>query len=539
MPQICHDACVPLHGIYEATFTQTGRYDNPYVDLSATARLTEPGGRAERLLPLFWDGGDTWRLRFSPDREGVWEWTIDSPDPGLGDVTGRFEVSPSQNRGGLQPMDGHPYHFQRQNGDPVWFMGDTAWALYTDSRENGHDRDSVHRYIDTRAAQGFNVIHSMLISEAGWGNRGGDAFSDFATERIDPAYWQEVDERLAHLNARGITGGLVLSWGDKGRNPNNWRTFPSQEARLRYARYVAARYGAHDAYFVVAGEWDADTRRDTGLTDDAIRDQYREIGRTICEVDPQGRMVAIHPMVSPTSREFAKESWMSFGDYQQVYRKLHGEILTSRHFDKPVVNSEYAYYLRDRDADGVVDKENSHDLDATRHATWDIAMAGGYLITGFGTTYFGGHRNPGPFEVDAPQDDEWESQVQHAKVLFESLAWWRLEPRDDLIGTPVDRTGDRGVSLPGRKHPLVAPPEVAYWALAEEGCCYIAYVRGISGPVYLKVRGDVAYRVRQFDPRTGSYTALASPVVQGRIEYIPPDPQDWVIVLTSANVSGA
>ena len=47
----------------------------------------------------------------------------------------------------------------------------------------------------------------------------GQPFLDFQGESINPAYWQEVDVRLAYLNAQGITGGLVLAWGyDTGWN---------------------------------------------------------------------------------------------------------------------------------------------------------------------------------------------------------------------------------------------------------------------------------------------------------------------------------
>ena len=52
-----------------------------------------------------------------------------------------------------------------------------------------------------------------------------------------------------------------------------------------------------------------------------------------------------------------------------MYPNLHGEILRSRVSTKPVVNSEYAYYLRDQDEDGMCDKQNSASLDEIRHAT--------------------------------------------------------------------------------------------------------------------------------------------------------------------------
>jgi hypothetical protein len=62
-------------------------------------------------------------------------------------------------------------HFERQDGSPFWFRGDTAWGLVTDKAEEKHDRAAALRYIDTRAGQGINVLHTMLFSEAGWDNR--------------------------------------------------------------------------------------------------------------------------------------------------------------------------------------------------------------------------------------------------------------------------------------------------------------------------------------------------------------------------------
>ena len=381
--------------------SSSGAAGNPYKDLAPVARLESPDGTL-RQIPLFWDGADRWKLRFSPDEVGTWRWQVDCVDPALQGQCGTVSVTPSETSGGLTSMDGHPTHFSRRDGTPFWFFGDTAWALLTDDEDEQHNRGATFRYIDKRVAQGYNVFHAMAISEAGWGNSGGNAFHDLRSEKINPAYWQEADERVRYVNAAGATLGLVLAWADKSKNPNSWRAFPSQEARLRYARYMAARYSAYDVYFIVAGEWDADTHRGLDLDDEAIAEQYREMGRTIRQHDPHNRLVGIHPMFVRTSRQFAADDWCGFGDYQQMYPNLHGEILTSGATGKPVANAEYAYFLRDQDEDGVCDKENSNSIDIIRHATWDILMAEGYAITGFGSTYLGGHRHPGPFNPDDP-----------------------------------------------------------------------------------------------------------------------------------------
>jgi len=98
----------------------------------------------------------------------------------------------------------------------------------------------------------------------------------------------------------------------------------------RYARYIAARYGAFDVYFIVSGEWHAEIRTRPGATEDSVRSEFQDIGETLHEADPHNRMIAIHPMTENGSvREFNATAWMAFGDYQQNYRELHARILHS------------------------------------------------------------------------------------------------------------------------------------------------------------------------------------------------------------------
>jgi len=525
---------IPLFGIFEHSFRHSGNCERPYTQLVGRATFTGPDD-LPREIPLFWDGETTWRVRFSPYLLGAWSWSTRSIDPGLDGQSGTFEVVASQLKGSIRPMAGYPYHFERQNGERFWFLGDTQWSLYTDSAETGHNRAAVEHYIDVRAAQGFNVVHSMLLQEEGWINSGGPPFfgpplEALANEQINPAYWREVDERLATLNAAGIVGGLVLAWGRKKWNqevePWAWDRFVNLEAKQRYARYIAARYSAYDVYFIVAGEWNASAR---GSDNEAARQQYIEIGNALRAADPHKRLAGIHPGTHGNHfcREYnAAAAWCDFGDYQQNYVHLNAEVVASRVYDKPVVNSEYAYYLRDADEDGVVDKPNSQSLEITRHATWDLVMGGAYVVSGFGTTYMGGARCLGPFGVDAPQNDDWEAQIEHVPALFERLAWWTLDPRNDLLSAAQPQTAER--TLYGRP----APPERVYWCLAEQGAQYVVYARGITGEVCLDLDAPASnYVAWQYDPRTGAYQDLGEQRGITTFVYLPPDVQDWVVVL--------
>lgn len=516
--------------IQEVTLTAAGQPANPYTDLSAEATLIGPPGAKTVTIPLFWDGAANWKLRFAPDAIGTWKWMVHSADKGLDGQSGSFECVASNRPGSVRPMKDFPLHFERQDGSRFWFLGDTAWALYTDSAEEKHDRDAALRYMNARADQGINVLHSMLLSEAGWGNRGGPPWDDIAAQKINAGYWQEVDLRLAAANRRGIVCGLALAWGDKRKvEPYSWRRIPDMEARKRYARYIAARYSAYDVYFIVSGEWHGEVRTRPS-TDDQVRKEFVEIGDALAAADPHGRMVAIHPMTAQGSvREFNVARWMTFGDYQQNYRDLHERVLESRKANKPVVNSEYGYFLRDQSGDGVPDKDNSTSAAAMRYATWDIAMAGGYVVTGFGTTYFGGNRDPGPFDLATTKNDVWEAQLGHVRRVFLPLEWWKLEPHDELL------TCNKPRGKEGEEFGRMTPPATTYWCLAEPGRQYILYCRGLTNSVQLQIDPKAGpLTATRFNPRTGERAAIVAAASEGVFKFQPPSEEDWVVLLTSS-----
>jgi uncharacterized protein DUF4038/uncharacterized protein DUF5060 len=531
---------IEQYALAEFDVEATGTYGNPYTDLEATASITRPDGGVWRM-PLYWDGGDMWKLRLSPDSPGRWSYRIRSADPGLNGQSGAFDCVPSRRRGSIVPMAGSPRHFQYQNGERMWFMGDTAWAYVTNSERDNHFGEQARRYAAIRASQGFNVIHTMMLSEHGVGNDGGLPFTDLADGKINPAYWQEVDRRIAHANSNGLVVGLVIAWGDKQKKePFAWRMFPGPEARLRYARFMAARYSAYAVYFLVSGEWHAEIRT-RPASSKSVFEEFVAIGDELDAADPHGRMIGIHPMTAAgTVREYNSASWMSFGDYQQNYRDLHRRIAVSTYLDGPVVNSEYGYYLRDASGNGKPDKSNSLSVDDMRDSSWDITTAGGYLVTGFGTTYFGGHRDPGPFDVDAAKNDDWEEQIGYIKSFFEQIDYWRLMPADSLLECATPRSNDRRekVDRGDRTITVIRPPVTTYWAMTIPGETYVIYGRGLVTPIRLTLDSRAgAFRARHYNPRTGQFTSQGIVDPSGSEDfytYAPPTEADWLILLERA-----
>ena len=526
---------VGRYEIFEASFESASQPVNPYLQIGAEAVIERPDGGVWRI-PLFWAGGKTWKIRISPDVLGPWAFTVYSGDSGLRGAKVRFTCVESDSPGGIQVDKLHPQHFQRQNGEPFWFMGDTAWGYFTDSPEDNHHRQQALHYAKTRASQGFNVIHSMMLSEQGVGNQNGLPFDDLAAEKLNPKYWDEMDSRLAYANEQGLTVGMAIAWADKSNGePFSWNAFPSIEARRRYARYAAARYSAYDVFFLISGEWEFEYRARKSATPNQVFEEFMELGNVFDAAEPHGRMIGVHANSSNhgSARDFASAPWCSFADYQQNYTKLHERILLSRELGGPVVNSEYAYYLRDADGNGFTDKRNSYSADDIRHASWDIATAGGYLVTGFGSTYFAGYRDPGLFDVDAAKNDVWEEQIGYIERFFTELEWWNLVPADQALTSKAQRTGDRDEpAIPGKQDRKQRAPATTYWAMQNPGKTYVLYVRGTTEPVTLETGArKLVYSVRQYNPGAGTYTDLRQTKAIDEYVYTPPSNGDWVVLL--------
>jgi hypothetical protein len=503
---------IPRFGMFEKAFEHAGAYENPYKDVTATAALCRPDGK-QWTIPLFWDGGAVWRLRISPDLAGQWSYSIRSADAGLDGQRGSFRCVESKLRGGIEPMKGRPLHFQYQDGTPMWFFGEKAWRVLQTEPAKKLNHETAMHHVDVRAEQGFNYMHTELAGTGGiegGGNEGGELFLDAAGEIINPAFFQEVDGRLSHINERGLVFGLVLLYAMG--NPY-WKSLPDDDARLRFARYVVARYAAFHVVFLVTGEWQY-------MLGDV--ELFRAIGREIRETDPHGRMIGIHPgpsYVGVSSQEYAADDWMSFGEYAQAYFAPAGEeandahrnelrkfLKDARRHGKPVVAAEYAYYLRDANGDGRVDKEHSHTRESFRRASWVIPMGGAYFVTGFGSTYFGGRREPGPFLVDNPRHQDALADLDRLYKFFTALDWWLLEPRDELVR-----------------------PDGGYaYCLADVGRTYVVYVAGSRGAELKLPAGE--YSAQRYDPRTGERADL--PVAtSGAMRLAVPDMQDWVFLV--------
>ena len=226
---------------------------DPFTDVKLSARFT--AGPDAMTVPGFYDGGGTYRIRFSPPVPGHWTYQTHSNRPALDAKTGAIDAGPATgaNHGPVRVYK--TFHFQYADGTPYFQVGTTCYAW----THQGNDLEE--QTLRTLAASPFNKIRMCVFPKSYQYNtndpatypfvRGADGKFDFS--RFDPADWQHLERRVADLEKLGIEADVILfhpydRWGFSEMGPAD---------DDRYLRYAIARLSAYrNVWWSLANEYD-------------------------------------------------------------------------------------------------------------------------------------------------------------------------------------------------------------------------------------------------------------------------------------------
>lgn len=213
---------------FEARFTSLRDYANPLQEVQVEVEFVSPSGHKQKVL-AFCDGGRTWRVRFSPDQVGEWNYRTRSfpdSDAGLNDQTGRFLCVPYKGKNplyvhGALRVSGDQRYLMYADGTPFFWMADTAWNGVLKS-----DAKSWEIYLKDRAGKGFNVIQWVTGQWLAWrgDETGRTVFSGRERISIDPKFCRQMDERVDALNEHGFISAPVLLWAAVWNKKRHQRT---------------------------------------------------------------------------------------------------------------------------------------------------------------------------------------------------------------------------------------------------------------------------------------------------------------------------
>lgn len=289
--------------LFEQDFRSSRDYDNPPQEVRLAVDFVSPTGHTNRVHG-FWNGGNRWGVRFSPDQLGHWTFTTTCSDPlnsGLHGKSGKFlctvqSLRDDLHRHGRIRVPKGSATFEYSDGTPFCWAADAVWEGARQST-----RKEWADYVETRADQGFNVL--LWRAAPGMDDRGKAAFGGVEEIEMDTAVLRRLDDKLNRLNQSGIVGAIAPFW-EIGLADDE--LLPEDQV-IVLLRQMVGRWDAHNVAWIIAFEADTNGRR-------AAR--WRRIGRNVFDNVQHSPVILFCGASHWALAEFAGEPWVDAVAYQ-------------------------------------------------------------------------------------------------------------------------------------------------------------------------------------------------------------------------------
>ncbi|MDX2110040.1 MAG: DUF4038 domain-containing protein [Verrucomicrobiota bacterium] len=326
-------------------------------------------------------------------------------------------------------------YFIKKNGEPFFFLADTAWnaALHSDT-------DGWELYCSTRAAQGFTVIQFVASIWRGCKTpRHGRLFEEIDGAVVyDENAWRKMDEFIRIMVKHGLVPAPVMVWKN---NPDEAIFKFKEETCIAAGKRMVTEWSKYNPLWILGG--DGDYRNA-----DEVR-YWKTVGRGIFS-DTDNTLVTMHPGGSTwICDNFKDEPWYTFAAIQSGHGSndydlnflLNGPYTTRwRDLQMPLINMECNYEFA---------KSYHEDLFYTayhvrRGSWWSLLGAPTAGITYGSNTIWvwpmGDHEHAEGHGEGWPADN-WKTgldtegvrNMQTTRQILEQLPWQDLKPAPQVI----------------------------------------------------------------------------------------------------------
>ncbi len=575
----------------EITLQAEKAHANPYLEVEIWVELEGPG--FQKRVYGFWDGERVFRVRIVATAPGTWSWVSGSntQDPGLNGKKGEFtavawtEAEKAENicrRGFIQPTaNGHA--LQHPDGTPFFLLADTWWSTPT-FRYRWTEDDVSHPMgpeatfkdmVRFRKAQGYNGIAMIAgfpnwandgkpatirlndaektLVRSAWGQPGTNSAKDMHNEggrpflfpgrvpgyedlypdvdRINPAYFHYLDQKIDYLNSQGFVPFVEVMRRDASPAWKEFYKWPDSYAR--YIQYVFSRLQANNVLLSpIHFDWYVDTipARDFN---DAANLVIKKYGPT-----PFGTLVSANSNPSTLVNFADGARWLTL--HQSGNQRTHDfywyltEIFQAKPALPAIAGEPYYSGLRFKPgntppyiAQGGTQEDSLYNRSS---------LYGNFLSGGLGGYIYGAD---GIWQADiepAASIKMWDAflwqsgaQLKHLRsfAFSNGARFQSLAPDPDLV-------------TPNRAHETLGFEGWAYCARTPEKDFFLIYLE--KGCSQVTVRGmlpEARYEAKWFNPRNGEWANAGPGVltsdVTGRMQVpAPPSGEDWGLRLLLA-----
>lgn len=582
---------IPRFERHEFTLPAAKTYSDPYREVLLEADFKTPSG-THLVVPGFWDGAGTWRLRITPTVVGTWSWRTRSNDTGLNEQVGSFEcVSEGASGKGflqVQPSYGFRHHFAYMDGSPFLpvLLRDAENLLTTPttiaSSGSGPalvsqtDSESVpetpaaafaafQQRVDAYAALGFNrLVGGRLLVKPPAGvklpaSTAQGPLINGDPDRLNVDYFQWLDKRIAYCNEKGIAPDLGIG------TPQDAILAAASDAQLqRLWRYVMGRYASYDVCWNLFGSEDSVVDLDAAERIVALAelthryDPYHHPLTTVTSGVPPVLPAATtaSPAAGPTESSATdgedappapvppaptrKKKVVAAPPYPGTpfARESWLDVITLSGGSLNMVTGDWRFNKPVVMLDLGQQTSVAPASDATRMRMWETRMREGY----WAVTAPGG-------EASALKDSPEIRWATACARFFQQTRYWLLQPHPEMLGgrveTPFERRRRLRAEAAARQagNPVTPgestdtgsakpAPAGTIFILADPAWEYVVYFEA-GGSVtldLLEATGNLKYV--WFNPRTGQ-NASEDTILGGSYRtFVAPDSGDWVLYLS-------
>lgn len=452
-------------------------------------------------------------------------------------------------------------YLQKENGEPFFWLADTAWEL-----AHRLNRAEVDTYLQDRANKGFNVIKFVLLAELD-GLTKRNAYGDlplmdyspakpYITEGNDPDnpdeydYWDHADYIIDRCEQLNLYAGVLPTWGDKvlikwGPGPEIFNTSNA----YTYGWFLGNRYkDKKNIVWILGGDRPAaegpkDKKDIWRALAEGIADGVNGVNDQDGNADYSTTIMTYHPVGGKSSSAwFHEDEWLDFNMYQSGHSSRDNSYVWkqmaldwSKTPPKPSFDGEPNYednYFKNNISNG-----SFTDYDV-RKASYRCVFSGGMGIT-YGAHAIWQMYAPDKKAIGSNSKYWYDSlnlpgafQMVHLKNLMLSRPYFERIPDDTLV-EEIGDAGDRMAATrasDGSYAMVYFPKETlsrkifssklsgkqikAWWYNPRDGKCYDQQGR------------ETAYPFKIFDKADETFN--------------PPgenDSSDWILILDDASKS--
>lgn len=317
---------VEIYQLWEVEVKNNKTYTDPLRDVTLRVKLVSREGLVYNHSG-FYDGNNTWKIRFSPDEYGEWTyeyWFTDDQKK----TSGEFGCIPTTKTERVLKNAFNPFWLGQGRQPKTLFksfhVGDRFFAVNWDDPANPDDGNARTLFLDWATKNGYNMLSiASCFTNRNVAGRG----KGWDTPRmwpIDPAEYRKAEVIMDELKERGMAvfpfAGI---FGQNGDWPVNW------DDQQMYIRYFLARFGHYPNLILnIAGPepfW-----AEKGYRNAMLMNDIKRIGAFIDSVDIHNHVITVHneTRASQFGCPFIDEPWCDMATIQGP-KTFDSEILFS------------------------------------------------------------------------------------------------------------------------------------------------------------------------------------------------------------------